>query len=253
MSNKAARAAARALLGLDDEPIEERKSGKELQVGKSITPKAAGKGGVHKKVHPQAQDTGEANADTDPHPPIVTGTKSSIPAHVPQPIDPKLYPQKWKVGELAAGMSVFYRGERYWVEMVPPTWQQSCCIMICNERSRPGDPMPRGKNTERFWCHADCLTAAPVTRNIYGRQPTQAAVERKERAKAGVRDVGDGIATMLRGAAPMEDCYKAGARYLGVNVLELKSKYGHLNPGQQRMNVGNRMRAKYRQEQKNAK
>ena len=55
-------------------------------------------------------------------------------------------------------------------------------------------------------------------------------------------DNGDTVALLLRGA-DLETVYQIGARELGVTVTELKTKYAHLNPGQQRMNVGNRVRA----------
>lgn len=55
-------------------------------------------------------------------------------------------------------------------------------------------------------------------------------------------DNGDSVALLLRGA-DLETVYQIGARELGVTVTELKTKYAHLNPGQQRMNVGNRVRA----------
>jgi hypothetical protein len=54
-------------------------------------------------------------------------------------------------------------------------------------------------------------------------------------------DNGDSVALLLRGA-DLETVYQIGARELGVTVTELKTKYAHLNPGQQRMNVGNRVR-----------
>jgi hypothetical protein len=54
-------------------------------------------------------------------------------------------------------------------------------------------------------------------------------------------DNGDSVALLLRGA-DLETVYQIGARELGVSVAELKTKYAHLNPGQQRMNVGNRVR-----------
>lgn len=37
--------------------------------------------------------------------------------------------------------------------------------------------------------------------------------------------------------------YAAGAKYLGVEESSLRERYGHLNPGQQRMNIGNRLRS----------
>ena len=65
-------------------------------------------------------------------------------------------------------------------------------------------------------------------------------------------DNGDTIAQMLRGA-DLETVYKIGAKELGVKIEELKLKYGHLNPGQQRMNVGNRIRGAIRKREAQAK
>lgn len=58
-------------------------------------------------------------------------------------------------------------------------------------------------------------------------------------------DNGDAVALMLRGA-DLDTVYKIGAKELGVSEQELRTKYAHLNPGQQRMNVGNRVRAAIR-------
>lgn len=55
-------------------------------------------------------------------------------------------------------------------------------------------------------------------------------------------DCGDGIAARLRGMA-LEDVYEEAAKVLAVDVAELKTRYAKLNPGMQRMNLGNRMRA----------
>lgn len=58
-------------------------------------------------------------------------------------------------------------------------------------------------------------------------------------------DNGDTIALLLRGA-DLETVYSIGAKELGVSVEALKTKYQHLNPGQQRMNIGNRIRGAIR-------
>lgn len=52
---------------------------------------------------------------------------------------------------------------------------------------------------------------------------------------------GDDIALQLQGKS-LEDVYEIGARFLETTVDALREKYSHLNPGQQRMNIGNRMR-----------
>lgn len=55
-------------------------------------------------------------------------------------------------------------------------------------------------------------------------------------------DNGDALAKKLRGAA-LEDVYAEAAKVLGESVSALQARYKHLNPGMQRMNLGNRMRA----------
>ncbi len=71
---------------------------------------------------------------------------------------------------------------------------------------------------------------------------------RSERKARGERDVGDEVAVLLRSAESLDDVYRVGAEFLGVGEAELRKKYGHLNPGQQRMNVGNKMRHKQKKD-----
>lgn len=54
-------------------------------------------------------------------------------------------------------------------------------------------------------------------------------------------DSGDEMAVALRGA-DLDDVYSKAAKLLREPVAALKRKYSHLNPGMQRMNLGNRMR-----------
>lgn len=58
-------------------------------------------------------------------------------------------------------------------------------------------------------------------------------------------DNGDEVAEALRGA-DLDSVYSHVAKELGVTAKSLKEKYGHLNPGQQRMNLGNRLRGHMR-------
>lgn len=58
-------------------------------------------------------------------------------------------------------------------------------------------------------------------------------------------DNGDRVATTLR-EVTLEQVYKICARELGESVEALKTRYSHLNPGMQRMNLGNKLRAFYR-------
>lgn len=56
-----------------------------------------------------------------------------------------------------------------------------------------------------------------------------------------VIDNGDEVAEALRGM-DLEEVYKYAAKTLKQPLAELKAKYEHLNKGQQRMNLGNRLR-----------
>lgn len=55
-------------------------------------------------------------------------------------------------------------------------------------------------------------------------------------------DNGDELAKKLRGVE-LDDVYAAASKVLGESQAALRAKYAHLNPGMQRMNLGNRMRA----------
>lgn len=55
------------------------------------------------------------------------------------------------------------------------------------------------------------------------------------------RHNGDPVATAVVGAT-LEEVYTLAAEVLDTPVADLKAKYEHLNAGQQRMNLGNRMR-----------
>jgi hypothetical protein len=51
---------------------------------------------------------------------------------------------------------------------------------------------------------------------------------------------GDFVATLIQGME-VDDCHRIAKKFLGEST---KEKYGHLNVGMQRMNVGNRLRGK---------
>lgn len=170
-------------------------------------------------------------------------------------VDPKHWPKKHAPGTLARGTSVWYRGERFWVEFAPSTWSHGCYARITQHRVHPDKNILSGtdlgdKCTHASFCvHADLLALAPTVGSFYANQPTVAGVAARERAKRGEKDVGDPVAVMLREAKSLDDVYRIGGAYLEVQVADLKKKYEHLNPGQQRMNIGNRMRGKWKKEQ----
>ena len=71
-----------------------------------------------------------------------------------------------------------------------------------------------------------------------------------------VLDINDSVADALRGLN-LEDCFRQTARYLAalgvaatpkrpVTMSGLMTKYGHLNPGMQRMCLGNLLRGAIR-------
>lgn len=126
-------------------------------------------------------------------------------------------------------------------------------------------PSPFGNDAKVSETHAKMgalVVGADVARPI--QWPDMAAVAEKakaarppmsEEAKAKLReyadthpkDVGDQVAIWLRGL-DLEGVYVKGAEYLGEKLDVLKAKYAKLNPGQQRMTIGNRMRAKWKKE-----
>ena len=56
------------------------------------------------------------------------------------------------------------------------------------------------------------------------------------------KDNADEVAVMLRGKT-LDEVYGIAESWLTTSAEELKARYAHLNAGQQRMNVGNRLRA----------
>lgn len=163
----------------------------------------------------------------------------SVPRAERDSIDPAKYPRKHAPGSLTEGMSVWYRNERWWVERAPKHWAESCHIRITDKRPLPGKEATHQRTT--FYVHADCVDIAPVKGHLYDKQTTMAQEAAKERAKSGQHDVGDEAATMLRGKS-LDEAYTIAARFLRVPEDELRTKYGHLNNGQQRMCLGNKIR-----------
>lgn len=84
----------------------------------------------------------------------------------------------------------------------------------------------------------DCVdTSVPMWKL---REARKHYVKTKEGKKTHI-DCGDELAAQLRNLS-LEDVYQFASSILVVDVAELKAKYGHLNNGQQRMNLGNRLR-----------
>lgn len=64
---------------------------------------------------------------------------------------------------------------------------------------------------------------------------------RKDGTKVRSMDKGDSVAQSLRGLS-IEDVYKQAAKITHIGVLDLQARFSHLNPGMQRMNLGNMIR-----------
>lgn len=80
-----------------------------------------------------------------------------------------------------------------------------------------------------------------------GKQGSVISAERKatyakyQRGKTRSSDCADDVALKLR-AMDLEGVYKVAAKVENIKVKELTDAYEHLNPGMQRMNLGNRIR-----------
>lgn len=194
---------------------------------------------------------------------VATGPSLDVPYFIP----PEKRPKNHAPGSLAFRTPVFYRNERYYIEWSPADWTQTTFVRITSKHIPEGDDAQwdalmhvvqvfrRGEakfglERESFCVHADELTLAPVMTaraELLGRTVSVNQAAAKAR---GDKDIGDPVALMLRDCKSIEDVYAAGAKFLKVKAEELKAKYAHLNPGQQRMNVGNKMRAAWRKQQK---
>lgn len=149
------------------------------------------------------------------------------------------------------------------MEYAPADWSRGISVRISSIKLRFNGDTPSyhgllrmaqdptvGDKRHSFFVHPDELDLAPkltVAAELVGRSPSKALADAKAR---GEKDVGDPVAVMLRDAKSLDDVYKIGAKYLNLKEADLRAKYGHLNPGQQRMNVGNKMRAAWRKTQR---
>lgn len=64
---------------------------------------------------------------------------------------------------------------------------------------------------------------------------------RKDGTQVRSMDKGDSVAQSLRGLS-MDEVYKQAAKITHIGVADLTSRFAHLNPGMQRMNLGNMIR-----------
>lgn len=144
---------------------------------------------------------------------------------------------------------MFYENKRHYVERSPVSWAESVFVCIGDDSNAARPNAVLNEQRESFYVHGDLLTKVDAHANRHSaRLPTVASVARAARARVGVRDAGDEIATLLRKCGSLEEVYTAASEYLSEGVATLHTKYDKLNPGQQRMVLGNRMRAKWKKE-----
>jgi hypothetical protein len=164
------------------------------------------------------------------------------PPFVPNVRTPDQWPKKHEPGSLKTGDSVWYGEERWWIVNAPPTWEPTSFVCVSDQALRPNAAIPSGVKVQMV--HADLLELAPTKRGplLSSAQPTKHAIETRERMKKeGLTDIGDVVAEKLRNKT-LDEAYAIAAEFVKIPENELRAKYVKLNPGQQRMNLGNRMR-----------
>lgn len=238
---KAVKAPAAAKKPPADADKHRKKAGKGAGVGAAVGPD------VHAsdRKEPAGVRAAEPAALRTPVAPAVAeqGYKGERPAaFIPNERGPDKWPKKHGPGTFKPGDSVWYREERWWITNAPPTWESTSFVQISDSALRPNSPIPSGVRIMSV--HADLLELAPTRKGplLTTPQPTKHAIEQREKMKKeGVTDIGDTVASMLRGKS-LDEAYEIAAEFIGVPENELRAKYVKLNPGQQRMNLGNRMR-----------
>ncbi len=240
-----ARLRAEAAAAFFDEPTPKEKTDER-------PPKKEGK----KAAAVTKEHTGEIVLASPPvppmEPPAVPGKSNTpkgklVPRAEPEPIAPHHFPKKFTPQDFGVGEVVFYQESRYWVEYVPHSWAEGCYVRISDAIIRPGPEFPPPKDRTSFCVHADTLSKpSKQPKHNYGKMPTPKSDAARVRAKSGVKDVGDEVAVLLRDCPTLTDAYECAALYLKLPQEELERKYSHLNHGQQRMILGNRMRAHHK-------
>lgn len=181
---------------------------------------------------------------------------SAVAAFVPEEIPVSRYPKRFHPGELKRGESVWYRDERYYIMYFPTAWSKGTFARIASTPFRPESTdaevehlvqqQPSSQAAMIISVPVDTLQRAKTVGNPgIKAQPTKSAIEKRaEMKKAGVTDIGDPVAVMLRECTTLDDVYECASNYLDQPISKLKERYAHLNAGQQRMNLGNKMRFK---------
>lgn len=102
--------------------------------------------------------------------------------------------------------------------------------------AKPASGAPAGvPDAGKTGAHRNVFAGADVSHYMKGAAKTVSGNK--------THDSGDEVATKYRGLA-IDLVYADAAKVLGVPVNELLNKYSKLNLGMQRMNLGNRVRAK---------
>jgi hypothetical protein len=162
------------------------------------------------------------------------------PPVIPFTIPKTHYPNKHAPGSLKRGDVVWYGGQKYYVENAQLTWDKGTHVRIGSKLPHPDPLYPLPVERESFYTHADNLLITNPNRIPVVEHTMKVKAVNGEKKVRTVRDVGDEVAKLLR---ETKDIYAVAAKYLDVKPDALHKKYGHLNPGQQRMCLGNKMRA----------
>ena len=211
------------------------------------------KGSTGKGAATRTGDGGRSDTNGEGQVPVYV--KNSTVQFAPSTKPIRIVPRRYTADQLVRGTLVYYCGQPYWVENAPLDWSETSYVRISDVRIKHGqnfDLHPLRDDRISHQVHADCLELAPPTAQAMGQKPqgvTMAKIATAERAKAGIRDIGDEVATLLRKCETLDDVYKAAAKFLAVPESELRARYGKLNNGQQRMNLGNKMRHKLKKSQ----
>lgn len=100
----------------------------------------------------------------------------------------------------------------------------------------------KGKASKKTAAKKTAASGGALVRTVGGREHDISGYERVKNASGHTSfDNGDKVATTLRGKT-LDEVYDIVSKKVGEPAKDLKSKYKHLNPGMQRMSLGNRLR-----------
>ena len=100
----------------------------------------------------------------------------------------------------------------------------------------------KGEASKKTAAKKTAASGGALVRTVGGREHDISGYERVKNASGHTSfDNGDKVATTLRGKT-LDEVYDIVSKKVGEPAKDLKSKYKHLNPGMQRMSLGNRLR-----------